>query len=82
MDTKDFGVECIREILAEGIHLSCLIGLGAGSVGGPFLVPVGEWAISHFYRVHLLGGEEDLIYWNKVGFKVVFEGIPCAKVGG
>ena len=57
MDTKDFGVECVWEILAEGIHLGCLIGLGAGSMGGPFLVPVGEWAVSHFHGVHLLGGE-------------------------
>ena len=57
MNTKDFGVECIREVLMEGIHLGCLIGLGAGGVSGPFLVPVGEWAVSHFHGVHLLGGE-------------------------
>jgi len=57
VDTKNFGVEGIWEVLAESVHLSRIIGAGAGSVGGPFLVPVGEWAISHFHGVHLLGGK-------------------------
>ena len=49
MDTKNFGVERIWEILAKGIHLGCLVGLGAGSANGPFLVPVGKGAVSHFH---------------------------------
>ena len=51
-------------------------------MGGPFLVPVREGAISHFEGVHELCGQQGLVNGDKVGFEGSAKICPGAKVWG
>ena len=51
-------------------------------MGGPFLVPVREGAISHLEGVHELRGKQGLVNGDKVGFEGSAEICPGAKVWG
>jgi hypothetical protein len=75
-------MECGREVLVEGIHLGGLVGTGAGSMSGPFLVPVREGLISHLQGVHDLGGGEGRVDGDKVGTEISGKVGPGTVISG
>ena len=56
---EDLVVQGAENVLVEGIHFCGFVGIGAGSIGGSFLIQVREWTVVHLEDMHDIGQVHD-----------------------